>query len=75
LNRSVVPGGGSQRRHVAFWPATDLVRALIQARDNRELTRPQRAPAASTMPIVDELGLVPFERVGGELLSNFVADR
>lgn len=64
-----------QRRHVAFWRAADLVRALIEARDGRELTRLQRRLGRVDLLILDELGFVPFDRVGGELLFNLIADR
>jgi DNA replication protein DnaC len=64
-----------QRRHVAFWRAADLVRALLEARDNRELTRLQRRMSRVDLLILDELGFVPFDRTGGELLFNLVADR
>jgi DNA replication protein DnaC len=64
-----------QRRHVAFWRAADLVRALLEARDGRELTRLQRRMNRVDLLILDELGFVPFDRTGGELLFNLVADR
>lgn len=64
-----------QRRHVAFWRAADLVRSLLEARDGRELTRLQRRMNRVDLLILDELGFVPFDRTGGELLFNLVADR
>ncbi len=64
-----------QRRRVAFWRAADLVLALVEARDQRELTRLQRRMRRVDLLILDELGFVPFERTGGELLFNLVADR
>jgi len=64
-----------QRRHVGFWRAADLVRALLEARDNRELTRLQRRLGRVELLILDELGFVPFDRTGGELLFNLVAER
>jgi DNA replication protein DnaC len=64
-----------QRRHVAFWRAADLVRALLEARDNRELTRLQRRMRRVDLLIPGELGFVPFDRTGGELLFNLVAVR
>jgi DNA replication protein DnaC len=64
-----------QRRHVVFWRAAELVRALLEARDNRELTRLQRRMSRVDLLILDELGFVPFDRTGGELLFNLVADR
>ncbi len=64
-----------QRRHVAFWRAADLVRTLLEARDARELTRLQRRLQRVELLIVDELGFVPFDRTGGELLFNLLAAR
>jgi DNA replication protein DnaC len=64
-----------QRRHVAFWRAADLVRALVEARDGRELSRLHRRLGRVDLLILDELGFVPFDRAGGELLFNLIADR
>ena len=64
-----------QRLHVAFWRAADLVRALIEARDKRELGRLERRLARVDVLILDELGFVPFDRTGGELLFNAIANR
>jgi DNA replication protein DnaC len=64
-----------QRRHVGFWRAADLVRSLLEARDARELTRLHRRLARLQLLIVDELGFVPFDRPGGELLFNLLAAR
>lgn len=64
-----------QRRRVAFVRAADLVRMLIEARDSRELGRTQRRLDRVDLLILDELGFVPFDRVGGELLFNAIAQR
>jgi DNA replication protein DnaC len=64
-----------QRRRVAFWRAADLVRTLIEARDAKELGRYQRRLDRVDVLIVDEVGFVPFERHGGELLFNVFAAR
>jgi DNA replication protein DnaC len=64
-----------QRRRVAFWRAADLVRTLIEARDAKELGRYQRRLDRVDVLIVDEVGFVPFERHGGELLFNVLASR
>lgn len=60
---------------VAFYRTADLVQALVEARDARELTRLQRRLRYVSLLILDELGFVPFDRKGGELLFNLVADR
>ncbi len=64
-----------QKRRVLFVRAADLVRQLLEARDARELGRLQRRLLTQEVLIVDELGFVPFDRVGGELLFNLLADR
>ncbi len=64
-----------QRKRVAFARAADVVRMLTEARDSRELGRLQRRLMRVDLLILDELGFVPFERVGGELLFNVVAER
>lgn len=64
-----------QRRHVAFWRAADLVRALVEARDARELGRLHRRLHRAEVLVLDELGFVPFDRQGGELLFNVLTER
>ena len=66
----------ARRRHrVAFIRAADLVRELVEARDELTLSRLHQRYLRVTLLIVDELGFVPFERAGGELLFNLLADR
>lgn len=64
-----------QRMRVGFWRAADLVRALLEARDQRELGRMQRRLHRADLLILDEVGFVPFDRAGGELLFNAIAER
>lgn len=64
-----------QKRRVLFTRAADLVRQLVEARDARELGRLQRRLLTLDVLIIDELGFVPFDRVGGELLFNLITDR
>src|SRR4029079_8138329 len=64
-----------QKRRVLFTRAADLVRQLLEARDTRELTRLQQGLRRVDVLIVDELGFVPFDRTGGELLFNLLTDR
>ena len=66
----------ARRRHrVAFVRAADLVRELVEARDELTLSRLQQRYQRVALLIVDELGFVPFERTGGELIFNLLADR
>lgn len=64
-----------RRYRVLFVKAADLVRQLIEARDDRVLSRLQQRLRSVNLLIVDELGFVPFDRTGGELLFNLIADR
>ena len=63
------------RGRVAFIRAADLVRELVEARDELTLSRLHQRYLRVALLIVDELGFVPFERTGGELLFNLLADR
>ena len=66
----------ARRRHrVAFIRAADLVRELVEARDELTLSRLHQRYLRVALLIVDELGFVPFDRTGGELLFNLLADR
>jgi DNA replication protein DnaC len=64
-----------RRIAVAFHKAAELVRDLMEARDERTLGRLHRRLQKVPVLIVDELGFVPFKRDGGELLFNLLADR
>lgn len=63
------------RHHVTWFRAADLVGALIEAKNNRDLARLHRRLARSKVLILDELGFVPFDREGGELLFNLLSSR
>jgi len=64
-----------RRFRVLFVKAADLVRQLVEARDERSLSRLHQRLRSVNLLIVDELGFVPFDRTGGELLFNLIADR
>ncbi|HEY1774869.1 MAG TPA: IS21-like element helper ATPase IstB [Solirubrobacteraceae bacterium] len=64
-----------QRKRVLFTRAADIVRALLEARDARELGRLQRRLYHVDLLVLDELGFVPFDRAGGELLFNLLTER
>ena len=64
-----------QRRRVLFTRAADVVRSLLEARDARELGRLQRRLQKVDLLVLDELGFVPFDRAGGELLFNLLTER
>ena len=58
-----------------FTRSADLVRELLEARDTRQLGRLQQRLLRASVLIVDELGFVPFDRAGGELLFNLLSQR
>lgn len=64
-----------RRLRVAFHRAADLVRVLTEARDEKMLTRLHRRLRRVDLLILDELGFVPFERAGGELLFDLISER
>ncbi len=64
-----------RRFHVSFSRAADLVRTLLEARDERLLGQLHRRLEKVDLLIVDELGFVPFDRAGGELLFNLLSKR
>jgi len=64
-----------RRYRVAFVRAADLVRELLEARDERTLGRLYSRYSRVSLLAIDELGFVPFDRAGGELLFNLLADR
>jgi DNA replication protein DnaC len=66
----------TRRRHgVLFVRAADLVQQLLEARDTRALVSLRRRLLKVRLLIVDELGFVPFDRAGGELLFNVFSER
>jgi DNA replication protein DnaC len=74
---AIALGVEATRRHipVVFHKAADLVCELLEARDERTLSRLHRRYQKVPLLIVDELGFVPFKRDGGEVLFNLLADR
>jgi DNA replication protein DnaC len=64
-----------RRFRVIFFRAADLVRTLTEARDERALTLLHRRLRRVDLLLLDELGFVPFERGGGELLFDLLSER
>jgi DNA replication protein DnaC len=64
-----------RRFRVSFTRAAELVRMLLEARDERLLGRLHRRLEKDDLLIVDELGFIPFDRAGGELLFNLLSER
>jgi IstB-like ATP binding protein len=55
--------------------AADLLCSLVEARDKRELGRIQGRLNRVDLLAIDEVGFVPFDRPGGELLFNAITER
>jgi DNA replication protein DnaC len=64
-----------RRMRVFFIKAAELVRDLLEAKDDRTLGHLQARLRRVSLLIIDELGFVPFDRVGEEPLFNLIADR
>jgi DNA replication protein DnaC len=64
-----------RRFRVTFTRAAELVRTLLEARDDRLLGKLHRRIGRADLLIIDELGFVPFDRAGGELLFNLISER
>jgi DNA replication protein DnaC len=64
-----------RRFRVLFARAAELVRALREARDDRSLGQFHRRMQRADLLVLDELGFVPFDRAGGELLFNLLSER
>jgi DNA replication protein DnaC len=65
----------SRRVRVRFYRADDLVRELTEAKSEHEVGRLMKRLDRVDVLIVDELGFVPFDRVGAELLFNLLVQR
>lgn len=64
-----------RRFRVLFTRAADLVRTLREAREDRSLGQLHRRMQRADLLVLDELGFVPFDRAGGELLFNLLSER
>ncbi len=64
-----------RRYRVLFHRAADLVRNLVEARDEHTLGRLHRQYMNVPLLLIDELGFIPFDKNEGELLFNLLADR
>ena len=64
-----------RRSRVAFIRTADLVRQLVEARDERQLTRLHPYYFRVELLVVDELGFVPLDKTESELLFNLLSDR
>jgi DNA replication protein DnaC len=64
-----------RRTRVAFVRVAELVRQLVEAREERLLGRLHRHYRQIPLLILDELGFIPLNKTEAELLFNLLADR
>jgi len=62
-----------QGKRVRFIRVTELITLLLEAREDRELTRLKKQFAKLDLLILDELGYVPASKVGSELLFDIIS--
>jgi len=65
----------AQGRKVRFFTVTQLVRLLLETREERSLQRLMSQLERQHLLILDELGYVPFTKAGAELLFEVVSGR
>jgi len=63
----------AQGRRVRFWTVTQLVRQLLESREERSLQRLFTQFERHHLLVLDELGYVPFTKAGAELLFEVVS--
>jgi DNA replication protein DnaC len=63
----------AQGKRVRFWTVTELVRHLLERREERDLQRLLTQLERHDLLILDELGYVPFTKIGAELLFEVVS--
>lgn len=64
-----------RRFNVVYRRTADFVRELVEASNERRLGQLQASYRKVPVLILDELGFVPFDRYGAELLFNMLSDR
>jgi len=62
-----------QGKRVRFYQVTELITQLMEAREERELTRLKKQLAKLDLLILDELGYVPASKLGSELLFDVIS--
>ena len=63
----------SRGKRVRWWRVTELVTQLMEAREERILTRMKGQLAKLDLLILDELGYVPASKLGAELLFDVIS--
>jgi DNA replication protein DnaC len=62
-----------QGKRVRFYRVTELITQLLEAREERELTRLKKQLSKLDLLILDELGYVPASKVGSELFFDVIS--
>ena len=73
LATALVHAACMQGERTRFHNATGLVTQLLEHREERHLQRLHHALERNRLLILDELGYVPFSKLGTELLSDLVS--
>lgn len=60
---------------VRFYTAVELTNHLIEAQEQKQLSRLERMLLKQDLIIIDELGFVPFSQQGAQLLFSFMSQR
>lgn len=60
-------------KKVRFWRVTELITQLMEAREERVLTRMKLQLAKLDLLVLDELGYVPASKLGAELLFDVIS--
>lgn len=60
-------------KKVRFWRTTELITQMMEARDERTLSRIKGQLAKLDLLILDELGYVPASKLGAELLFDVIS--
>ena len=63
----------SQGKRVRFYRVTDLVTQLLEAREERQLSRIRGQLSKLDLLVLDELGYVPMGKAGAELLFDVMS--
>lgn len=63
----------AQGRKVRFFRVTELITLLLEAREEKQLTRLRKQLAQLDLLILDELGYVPTGKAGAELLFDVLS--
>lgn len=60
-------------KRVRFWGMTELITQLMEAREERVLSRMKKQLAKLDLMVLDELGYVPASKLGAELLFDVIS--